>query len=402
MFGGMRRHLIGTAIVCAALLLGACSPRAGGAVGTSRFAAGKLETDSVRKQTGRLAAADLPIADLAAIPQDFNGLAARAGDRFALADGCRDRLLDEFRSRFFAPWTAPAPAFDPVATREFMKQEGRSTWYGVNRRKVAPKQLQDLVANCALESFPSRNDTAIAVAPAHLRGLPTYLPLFTSTEDYPFDMLSYPQVKLNEPLRVMHVSRDGVWLFVETGYTNGWIERRNVALVERGFVDSWMQAPHLVVVRDYAPVPDGAGVAVYRSKVGTILPLVQAGGDGWEVSIASAGEGGTVQSRNVRIPRADGAPFPLAFNRENLGRVGNQLLGKPYGWGEIYDLRDCSAMLRDFFLPFGIWLPRTSADQIASPPHRVKLAGMTPPDGPPVWTALNFLPLGMPPPPMRS
>ena len=28
----------------------------------------------------------------------------------------------------------------------------------------------------------------------------------------------------------------------------------------------------------------------------------------------------------------------------------------------------------------------------------IRLAGMQPPEGPPVWAALNFLPLGMPPP----
>ena len=74
------------------------------------------------------------------------------------------------------------------------------------------------------------------------------------------------------------------------------------------------------------------------------------------------------------------APHPLAFNRENVALIGNQLIGQPYGWGEMYGLRDCSAMLRDFFMPFGIWMPRTATDQIASVRQRLNLSGFTPRD----------------------
>jgi hypothetical protein len=349
-------------IISAALFLGACSLRTGvGPTGATRPIAGDLE-----------------IEDVSRIPQRFEELPA-AGDLLPIAGACRDQLLADFRSRFFAPWSAAGPALDSAETKDFMGKVGRGKWYGVNKRKVPPQRMQELIENCALDSFPSRNETAISVAPGHLRGLPTNLPLFETANGYPFDMLSYPQVKLNEPLRVLHTSRDGIWLFVETGYSNGWLEARDVALVDRRFIEAWMQEPHLVVVQDLAPVPDGRGTGLFRSKVGTILPLLRADEVGWEVAVASAGEGGTVQSRPVRLPRDTGAPFPLEFSRDNTALVGDQLLGEPYGWGEMYDLRDCSATLRDFFLPFGIWLPRTSVDQIASA-RRVELEQLTPPE----------------------
>jgi hypothetical protein len=366
------------ALVCAALVLSACSLKAAkgpaGAAPAVGPGPGKTQTEGqvIKHST------DVEIEDLRRIPQQLGGLAAAAGDRLTIAQACRDQLRDEFESRFFAPWSVSAPAFDAAEARSFMKEQGQVAWYGPNKRKVAPGQLQELLDNCALEGFPSRNDTAIAVAPSHLRGLPTYLPHYRHAEDYPFDMFSYPHVKLNEPLRVLHASRDGVWLFVETGYTNGWIAARDVALVDRNFIESWRQAPHLVVTRDYAPVPDGLGVGVFRAKVGTILPLERLAEGGWEVLVASAGEGGRAQTRAVSIPHGAGAPFPLEFSQENLAQIGGQFLGEPYGWGEIYDLRDCSAMLRDFFLPFGIWLPRTSADQVSSVPGRVELAAMSP------------------------
>ncbi len=36
---------------------------------------------------------------------------------------------------------------------------------------------------------------------------------------------------------------------------------------------------------------------------------------------------------------------------------------QPYGWGGMFGDRDCSALTRDLFTPFGIWLPRNSSAQ---------------------------------------
>ena len=47
----------------------------------------------------------------------------------------------------------------------------------------------------------------------------------------------------------------------------------------------------------------------------------------------------------------------------NAVKIANELIDEPYGWGGLYGNRDCSAMTRDFFAPFGIWLPRHSEDQ---------------------------------------
>ena len=346
----VRRNILnGTGMMCAALLIAACS------------------TTACRVPNGPARpAGDLEIEDLSRIPQRFTELTRAAGDRLTIDKACDAQLHDEFRRSFFAPWTSSAPIFDPAESKKFMKEAVHNDWYGFNKRRVPRKLMQTLLENCALPSFPSRNDAAIAVAPGHLRGLPTHAPLYQHSGDEPFDMLSYPHVKLNEPLRVLHASRDGVWLFVETGSSNGWLEARDVALVDRPFIMQRMQAQQLVIVRDFTPVSDGKGVGTFPAKIGTIMPLSAAGNGWWEVKVASAGEGGKAEIRSTRIPRAAAAMFPLELNKDNIALVGDRLLEQPYGWGEIYDMRDCSALLRDFFLPFGIWLPRTSADQIAS------------------------------------
>src|SRR5665647_3030257 len=134
--------------VCAALLCSACS------IGAGRAPAGAASPGAVA----------VDIEDLSRVPQDFQLLARSAGDRLGIEEGCRRQLLDEFQSQFFAPWSAGVPALDPAELKSFMNQVGRAAWYGPNKRKVAAPWLRELLENCALDRFPSRNDAAISVA----------------------------------------------------------------------------------------------------------------------------------------------------------------------------------------------------------------------------------------------
>ena len=70
----------------------------------------------------------------------------------------------------------------------------------------------------------------------------------------------------------------------------------------------------------------------------------------------------------------DGAVTPAATN---VAKVGNFMIGQPYGWGGMFGDRDCSALTRELFTPFGIWLPRNSAAQSRSW-QTVSLEGLSP------------------------
>jgi hypothetical protein len=318
------------------------------------------------------------IDDVILLPQDITPYANVVGEQLSIGVSCRNTLLAEFKERYYAPWTGASSRYDLVKTKAFMKKVAQAHWYGVNLRPMPTGLMHGILDNCALDNFPSRNEKAISIVPTHLRGLPTHLPLFTSSKDYPFDMLQYPQVKANEPLRVLHVSQDGIWFFVESAYSNGWLEARDVAIADQSFINSWMALPQLVITRDHVTIKDERSGTSYKTEIGTFLPLARAGDSWWEVEIATVEIGRKAVSSLTRIPRDAAGKFPLLFSRENISIIGDQLAGQPYGWGEMYGLRDCSAMIRDFFQPFGIWLPRTAADQIASVQQRIDLSGKQP------------------------
>jgi hypothetical protein len=63
------------------------------------------------------------------------------------------------------------------------------------------------------------------------------------------------------------------------------------------------------------------------------------------------------------IPAEGAEPWPVSLTPANMGRVARVVHGQNYGWGGMFQNRDCSAMIRDLFAPFGIWLPRNSKGQ---------------------------------------
>ena len=55
--------------------------------------------------------------------------------------------------------------------------------------------------------------------------------------------------------------------------------------------------------------------------------------------------------------------MPLAASKHNMNTIISQLHNRPYGWGGAFFYNDCSQEMKSIFTPFGIWLPRNSAQQ---------------------------------------
>jgi hypothetical protein len=77
------------------------------------------------------------------------------------------------------------------------------------------------------------------------------------------------------------------------------------------------------------------------------------------------------------IPKIDAALKPLPLTPWNLASIADELIRQPYGWGGMYQDRDCSAMIKDLFAPFGLMLPRHSSHQAKSGFHYTNLGGLS-------------------------
>jgi hypothetical protein len=208
----------------------------------------------------------------------------------------------------------------------------------------------------------------IVIKPTFIRILPTIRPFYETPDDFPFDQLQFSEIKPNEPVRILHATKDGVWLYIETSYANGWVEPDVVRFADESFRKRMTNAAQVVVTRDFAAIQTDEGNVLPQPKIGTLYPLVKEEPDYWLVEVAVAGDGQHAALKTARIAKSDASRHPLSFSPEMLTLIGNELLKTPYGWGELYRNRDCSATTRDFFLAFGIWLPRNSLKQITSGP----------------------------------
>jgi hypothetical protein len=66
----------------------------------------------------------------------------------------------------------------------------------------------------------------------------------------------------------------------------------------------------------------------------------------------------------AELSDTDAATMPLDSTPHNFANVIKELLGRPYGWGNIYFYNDCATELKNLYVPFGIWLPTFSKDQV--------------------------------------
>ena len=91
-----------------------------------------------------------------------------------------------------------------------------------------------------------------------------------------------------------------------------------------------------------------------------------------------APEGGIKFVPGYIRPDADVSIGFLSYTARNFYRQVFKLEGYPYGWGDLFDGRDCSRLVMDVFSTFGFNMPRNSRRQAAfNPAGRKDTAGLS-------------------------
>lgn len=335
--------------------------------------------------------------DLAALPQDLAEYARRAGENsLLLSSGEQARHDAVFTRRFFAAWepTPQRPAKDTVF--EGLAAMGPGRGFAENLRPYTEERWRDIRSNCFVEAYgetPIR--PAITVGTAHLRRLPTDAPYFADPgaagEGFPFDYMQNSALWIGTPVAVVHVSRDGQWVYVITNLVSGWTKSASIALVDKAFMKKWRSSPLCAVLMDDVDLSvvgtrdavTGAAMTV-RAHIGVILPLAapskkipQPTSPHTLAHVPLRSVDGKAAIATALAPMYAVRAKPLPLTPGNVAMVGQPMMGQPYGWGGLFGRRDCSAAMHDLFAPFGIWLPRNSRSQ-GQTGTRIDLAGLTP------------------------
>ena len=298
-------------------------------------------------------------------PQKASQYVGSGGQLPGLANPLKQK--EDFLQKYFRPWHAGEPIFPKDTLFWPLDPDWDKQLFGENTLPRSPEWLASLFAKAQPDRFPLFDARGITLTNTDLRAMPTQKPAFHDFaepgEGYPFDYFQNSALWANTPVHIVHASTDNKWLLVEAGWVFGWVQARDIGLVDSQFVAAFEQNEMAAFIKDRVPVIDAGGTFRFTGRVGGLLPVIDQQNDTALVLIAAADNKKRAVVRRARLAPGDWARFPLALTRGKLARLADGFLGQVYGWGGVYENRDCSALLRDLFTPFAIWLPRNSTQQ---------------------------------------
>jgi cell wall-associated NlpC family hydrolase len=308
------------------------------------------------------------IRDLSVLSQDpLVYVGGAAADSPLLPAGEQEILNAAYDALTFAPWHQTAPRHTLEQVSWGFKEYGNNPGFGGNGKKHSSDWVRKLEANAHLNDYPQGGFPAVTVKRADFRVLPTRdshsnYPRGTS-KDHPFDNLQESAVPAGTPVLVTQISRDRKWLLAETSYALGWVSPADVAAVSPEFMQRWECGRYAAITRDKVPVRDEKKSLLFRAPLGSVFPKSDADGSRIWILAAKRDSRGKAILQKAWVPKAAAEDKPLSLTPRNAARLARELVGEPYGWGGMWNRRDCSSLTRDIFTPFGIWLPRNSREQ---------------------------------------
>lgn len=301
------------------------------------------------------------IADLKTLPQD--ALAYLKQGQFFINPKFVELLQQGFLKKQFEVWANFNLAINQ--DKLLLWHEGflKKTYYGENRKKIPLTTVKELLENAHIVNYPSFKRPALTIKNTSLRILPTSKPFFNdfkrAGQGYPFDMLQVSAVWANTPLMVLHYSLDFAWAYVQTPFAAGWMPTTDFAWINQGQKDAFIHGDMVFVNKDNIAVR-WQNQFLFYAHLGTSFLLKKETLNGFFVFVPTQDKEKNLVFKEFYLSNKEGIKGFLPPNSRNIALSINQLLGQNYGWGGLFENRDCSAALKDLFSLFALWIPRNS------------------------------------------
>ena len=279
------------------------------------------------------------------------------------------KLLEKnYRKKFLSPWKATRASISKKTVAVHFQKLSKKQTFGENKQQISDVWIEKINQNANLKGYPNYLRKAVTIANTNLRLLPTHKPVFSAFSDnsngYPFDNNQNAKLPANTPILITHITRDNAWVLVETPYAFGWVSIRDIAYAGPKFIKSFKSyTKYVSAVKDDFPIKTTSGTYLYQSYIGMGFPLYKETKKNYYVIVARGNASRYAYIEKSVLSKKHVRRRPIPINGKNIGMICDNLINQPYGWGELYFNRDCSAMIRDLFAPFSIWLPRNSRSQ---------------------------------------
>ena len=250
---------------------------------------------------------------------------------------------------------------------------------------VIPKATMDSIeANAGEDKIPASAKIryGLSVRRAQLRTLPTSLRAFPSKELLDFESFQGGTLFPGEPVIIAHASVDGRWYFVLSTQGPAWVAQTDIAEGTYEQVFSYQdKEPFRIVTGDEVRTvftPEAPAVSELQLDMGTRIPLgvasegKQVNGQGpyvsWILELPVRRDDGSLTFSPALLRKVEGTSDGyLPLTRANIIRQAFKFLGERYGWGHLYNARDCSGFTSDVYRSMGVFLLPDTRDQGRNP-----------------------------------
>jgi cell wall-associated NlpC family hydrolase len=257
--------------------------------------------------------------------------------------------------------------------------------YDEHGQPVPAATLDQLMDDVALDAIPAQTTVryGLVVQRAALRGFPTTLRVFSSSDDHDIDRFQESAEFPGAPVAIVHTSRDGQWLFVVSPRYAAWVQKQYVAEGAKDVVLAYAaKTPYRVVTGASVRTvftPEQPSVSQLQLDMGTRVPLLatlppdqpvngQTPYVAYTLQLPIRKDDGSLELVPALLQKnTDTAADYLPLTPRNLVTQAFKFLGERYGWGHSYDGRDCSGFVSDVYRSLGVQMPRNTGDQAKSP-----------------------------------
>jgi len=257
----------------------------------------------------------------------------------------------------------------------------------------------ELKKNLDQEALKERNRMlfGLIVKRTDIRVFPTEELSMSTHANYEFDRFQHSSISPGSLVGIYHFSKDRLWAYVQTSFIRGWIRTTALAIAKgkNKAVDYEETKERWIITGNFVKVFGDPSLhqIIFLAQMGTTFPILslaytttQQGlpektginDQCYIIKIPFREVDGELTFRKGDIPKDEDIHQGfLPYTQENLARQAFKMLHQPYGWGEMFDARDCSRFIMDIFATFGILMPRNSKFQARIGISLGQVEGMT-------------------------
>lgn len=302
------------------------------------------------------------IKDLERIPQDVSHYLQDIKDTQKLY-----KVQKKYEKYYFRTWNMKKPdeklkeAMWPFGSYKFGKN------YGENFQLLKKEFFQSMLESANFKKYATKNLYGVTLKETNIRAFPTIKPVLNDPslagEGFPFDYMQNSTIHANKPILISHYSKDKAWAFIFSSFTSGWIKVSEFVVIDKKYTDTWQKAKQVRIIKEGVPIYKQDGSYLFESKIGMMFALIDEDENFYTILTVSSYNNSQPLYNKSKISKGIATKSVLTLNKTNLKNIINEVSKTNYGWGGMYEQRDCSSMLRDMYAPFGIWLPRNSYQQ---------------------------------------